>query len=78
MKGRLKILLASAVALCGAALGALDIAAEPIRPHANAVLHSFPGEQVYPESVAIDGATGALSSSRSLLGERDPGRQVTA
>jgi sugar lactone lactonase YvrE len=33
------------------------LAQEQFRPHPNAILHSFPGTQVYPESVAVDPAT---------------------
>jgi sugar lactone lactonase YvrE len=35
-------------------------AQEQFRPHSNAILHSFPGAQVYPESVAVDPATGTF------------------
>lgn len=39
----------------------LDASAQnEFRPHANAILHSFPGDQVYPESVAVDPATGTF------------------
>jgi hypothetical protein len=33
------------------------IAQDQLRPHPNAILHSFPGAQVYPESVAVDALT---------------------
>jgi outer membrane protein assembly factor BamB len=55
--------IASAALAAGSALmlaypishGAL--AQDQFRPHPNAVLHSFPGAQVYPESVAVDSST---------------------
>ncbi len=33
------------------------LAQDQFRPHPNAILHSFPGAQVYPESVAVDPST---------------------
>jgi len=52
--------LALTVAVVGAVAGAGGAMAQQARPHANAILHSFPGEQVYPESVAVDAATGSF------------------
>ena len=36
------------------------VAQEQVRPHPQAILHSFPGTQVYPESVAVDQSTGTF------------------
>jgi sugar lactone lactonase YvrE len=61
-------LLARTGAVTGSALALMFIyplnvaapAQEEFRPHRNAILHSFPGAQVYPESVAVDPATGTF------------------
>jgi sugar lactone lactonase YvrE len=49
-----------ALALANAAPTIAANAQEQFRPHANPILHSLPGAQVYPESIAVDQATGTL------------------
>lgn len=36
------------------------IAQDEFLPHPQAMLHSFPGTEVYPESVTVDQATGTF------------------
>ena len=60
-----KTLVVAAVALVASAIVATySLCAcqrqEQFRPHRNAILHSFPGAQVYPESVAVDSSTGTF------------------
>lgn len=58
MNIRFRQSLALTVVAAGALMGAWGAIAQQARPHANAILHSFPGDQVYPESVTVDPATG--------------------
>lgn len=54
------VLLSGSVIAIAASVSAQPAGKAGFRPHANPIIHSFPGSQVYPESVTVDQASGTF------------------